>query len=302
MNEESSLSPELGVERSPAQGHRRAAAPAPRQPWTEIRPATGLLRGLDLGEVWAFRHIALILAQRQLKVRYKQAALGVAWVVIQPLVTVLVFTVIFGHLAGLPSDGIPYPVFLVAGLILWNYISSSVQGATQRLVEDRELVTKVFFPRVLAPVASVLSPLTDLSIGLAITFVMAALYSVAPSLAILLTPLWLLGAVALALSAGMLFSALHVQYRDVGQVIAFLLQVWLFTSPIVFSSTSVDGAVRVALSLNPVTGLADGLRFSLIGGPAPPPVDLLSLVTGGLLAVVGLLYFQRVERRFADLV
>ena len=270
--------------------------------YTEIRPATGLLRGFDLREVWASRQVALTLASRQLKVRYKQTALGIAWVVVQPAVTVVVFTVIFGRLAGLPTEGIPYPVFAVAGVVLWNYVSSSVQSATQRLVQDRELITKIYFPRVLAPLASVLPPLVDLSVGIVIAAVLMAVYGVVPSVAIVLLPLWILAAVLLAFSVGMVFSALHVQYRDIGNLISFLLQLWMFTSPIVFASSSVHGPARTVLSLNPVTGLADGLRWSLLGAPAPPAVDLISLATGVAFAVVALVYFQRVERRFADVI
>ncbi len=270
--------------------------------WTEIRPATGLLRGLDPREVWTFRQVAVILSRRQMKARYKQAALGVAWAVIQPLVTVVVFSVIFGRVAGLSSDGHPYPVFLVSGLVLWSYVSASVQAATQRLVDDRELVTKIFFPRILAPVASVLVPLVDLAIGLAIALVLVGVYSVPLTIAIVLTPVWIVGAVIVALSAGMLLAALNVQYRDVGQVVVFILQLWMFTSPIVFASSSVHGAARVALAVNPVTGLVDGLRLSLLGGPAPPAVDALGFLSAAVLAIGSLLYFQRVERRFADLV
>jgi len=281
--------------------HADGSASAPPRR-TDIRPATGLLQGLVLREVWEYRRIAAILVRRQLKVRYKQTALGVTWIVLQPLVTVLIFTVVFGRLAGLRGGNIPYPVFVLAGLVLFNYISSSVQTATTRLVDDRDLVTKIYFPRVLAPLASALTPLTDLSVGLVITVVFMAVYSVGVSAALLLVPLWLLATVLLAVSANLLFSALHVQYRDVGQIIAYVLQLWLFTSPIVYSSATIHGAARVALSLNPVTGVVDGLRYSLLGAPAPPTVDLLSLVTGLLLAVGGLLYFQRIERRFADLV
>jgi ABC-type polysaccharide/polyol phosphate export permease len=269
---------------------------------TWIRPATGVLQGLSLREVWEYRRIALILFRRQLKVRYKQTALGLAWVVIMPLVTVLVFTIVFGHLAGLRSGKIPYPVFVLSGLVLFTYISSAVQGATTRLVDDRDLVTKIYFPRVLAPLASALTPLTDLSVGLVITVIFMAVDSVGVSLAVLLTPLWLVAALVVAFGASMLFSALHVQYRDVGQIIAFVLQLWMFTSPIVYSSSSIHGAARVALALNPVTGLVDGFRWSLLAGPAPPAIDLLSVLTAVLLGACGLLYFQRVERRFADLV
>jgi len=269
--------------------------------WTEIRPTGGLLRGLSLRELWDYRQVVGALTSRQLRVRYKQTALGVVWVVLQPIVTVVVFTLIFNRLAGLPSQGIPYPAFTLAGLVLWSYISSAVSGATQRLVEDRQLITKIYFPRVLAPFASLVPPLIDLGIGLIVAGALIAVYGISPGWGILLLPLWILGAAALALSAGMLFAALNVEYRDVGAVIAFVLQIWLFASPIVYPSSSVHGFARTALAVNPVTGLVDGIRFSLLGAPAPPPVDLLSLASGIALAVVGLVYFQRVERKFADI-
>ena len=276
--------------------------PQPTRGWTEIQPATGLLRGLDAREVWAFRHVALVLARRQFKARYKQTALGLGWVVIQPLVTLVVFSVIFGRVAGLPSDGLPYPVFLVTGLVLWNYISFSVQGATNRLVEDRDLVTKIYFPRLIAPLASMITPLIDLTVGLLITLALVAAYGVAPGAAIVLTPAWILGGVILACSVGMFLSAINVQYRDAGQVIGLALQMWLFVSPVVYSSAAIHGLARTVLSLNPLTGLLDGLRFSILNAPAPPAVDALSLCSGAVMAAVGLLYFQRVERRFAELV
>lgn len=283
----------------------RPAAPHARNAgrYTEIRPATGLFRGLDLHEVWESREIAMTLASRQLRVRYKQTALGVAWVVLQPAATVVVFTIIFGRLAGLPTDGgIPYPVFVVAGVVFWNYIFNSVQAATQRFVQDRELVTKIYFPRILAPFASVLPPLMDLSVGIVISAVLMAAYGVAPSVALVLLPFWILAAVLVAFAAGMIFAALNVQYRDIGNVLGFLLQLWMFTSPIVFASSSVRGTARTVLSINPVTGLVDGMRFSLLGASAPPAVDLVSLATGLALCGCALWYFQRVERRFADVI
>ncbi len=272
-----------------------------RTGWTEIRPTGGLLRGLSVRELWDYRQVVGALASRQLRVRYKQTALGVVWVVLQPIVTVVVFTLVFNRLAGLPSQGIPYPAFTLVGLVLWSYISASVSGATQRLVEDRQLITKIYFPRVLAPLASLVPPLIDLGIGLIVAGALIAMYGISPGWAILLLPVWLLGAAALAFSAGMLFSALNVEYRDVGAVIAFVLQIWLFASPVVYPSSSVHGFARAALAVNPVTGLVDGIRFSLLGVAAPPLIDLLSLASGIVLAVIGLLYFQRVERKFADI-
>lgn len=292
--------PRVPARRTSVRAGGGADAPDPSG-WTEIRPTGGLLRGLSLRELWDYRQVVRALTSRQLRVRYKQTALGVVWVVLQPIVTVVVFTLIFNRLAGLQSQGIPYPVFTLAGLVLWSYISSAVSGATQRLVEDRQLITKIYFPRVLAPFASLVPPLIDLGIGLIVAGAMIAIYGVSPGWAILLLPVWILGAAALALSAGTLFAALNVEYRDVGAVITFVLQIWLFASPIVYPSASVHGFARTALAINPVTGLVDGIRFSLLGTAAPPVIDLLSLASGLVLAAIGLLYFQRVERKFADI-
>jgi len=270
--------------------------------WTEIRPATGLLRGLSFREVVAYRAVAVALAQRRLKARYKQTATGALWVVFQPLVTVVVFTLVFGDLAGLPSAGIPYPVFVLSGLVLWNFHAASLQGAADSLVEHHELVTKIYFPRLLAPAAAVIPPMVDLAVGLGVLAVAMLLYGVAPGLAVLSLPLWVLAQIVFTAGLGLTFAALNVQYRDVGYGLPFLVQLWLFVTPIIFASSSVDGPLRVVLALNPVTGVVDGFRWAAIGAPAPPAVDLLSLATG-LVAVTGsLIYFQRVERRFADVV
>jgi ABC-type polysaccharide/polyol phosphate export permease len=271
-------------------------------PWTEIEPATGLFRGLNLKELWAYREVVVALSVRQLRVRYKQTLLGVGWVLIQPLVGVVVFTLVFGNLAGFGSEGFPYPVFVVTGLVVWNYFSAAVTMATTRLVADRELITKVYFPRVLAPLASTLPPLIDLAVGMIVVAALLIAYDVTPGAAIVLLPLWICCATTLAFAAGMMLSALNVRYRDVGNAIAFVVQFWFFVTPIVFASSQVTGVGRVLLACNPVTGLVDAVRWSVLGAPAPPPVDLISLASGAALLFVGLLYFQRVERAFADLV
>jgi ABC-type polysaccharide/polyol phosphate export permease len=270
--------------------------------WQEIRPRHGTLDGLDAREVWSYRHLAVALVRRELKVRYKQTVIGVAWVIVQPLVGVVLFTLVFGGLAGLPSDGLPYAVFVYAGLIIWTYLSASIDGATRSLVENRELLTKVYFPRILAPAAATVPRLIDLAVSLAAFVVVAAVAGVAPGPEVLLLPLWLLLAMALALGTGALFGALNVRYRDVGQALGLTLQLWLFASPVVFASSSVEGPLRTLLALNPATGLVDGFRWSLAGATPPPLVDLLSLASGLAVLVAGLAYFLRTERRFADLV
>jgi lipopolysaccharide transport system permease protein len=268
--------------------------------WTENRPSTGWFRRVDLGELWLYREVAYHLALRDLKLRYKQTAIGVAWVAVQPLVAVVIFSVVFGQLADVPSDGIEYPVFVYAGLIGWLYVSKSVEAAAESLLDSRELVTKVYFPRILAPLSAVLPGLVDLLPSLAILGVFMAVYGEAPDLALLTLPLWFAAAVLLSFGAGLWLSALNVLYRDVRYALGFLLQVWLFASPVVFPASLLDGLDRTLFSLNPVVGLLDGLRWALVDGPAPPAADLLSAVTGALLLLGGAAYFQRVERLMAD--
>jgi ABC-type polysaccharide/polyol phosphate export permease len=277
-------------------------SPSATPAWQEIRPASGLLRGLDLREVWSYRKVALALAERELRVRYKQTTIGALWVGVQPLAGVVLFSLVFGRLAGLPSDGMPYPVFVYAGLIIWTYFSAAVEAATLSLVEHRELVTKIYFPRVLAPAAASLPRLLDLAISLVAFVIIDAAYGRHPGAAVALLPAWIAAGVLIVFSVGLLFSALHVRYRDVGHALSLLLQLWLFATPVVYASSSIKGAARVLLAVNPLTGLTDGFRWSLAGGPAPPWIDLLSAASAAVLLVAGLIYFQRTERRFADLI
>jgi lipopolysaccharide transport system permease protein len=270
--------------------------------WTVVRRTRGWFRGLDLRELWAYREVGRALVARELKARYKQAALGVGWAVVQPLLGVVLFSLVFGELGGLPSDGVAYPVFVLAGLVLWSYYSGAVESATWALTDDPELVTKVYFPRVLAVAAPVVSRLVELAVGLVVLGAVMAAYGVAPGLALLLLPLWIMGVMAVTLGVGCLFAALHVRFRDVGHALGLLLQLWLFATPVVFAASAVDGVARVVLSLNPLTVLVDGWRWSVLAGPAPPPVDLLSVLTGALAIGGGIAFFQRVERRFADMI
>jgi lipopolysaccharide transport system permease protein len=289
-------SPPRAVVASPAPSVRELA------PWTELRATRGWLRGLSALELWAYREVALALVVRDFRSRYKQAVLGIAWAVIHPVLGVVLFTLVFGELAGLPSEGLPYPVFVFAGLLAWSYLAAALQAATSSLTEDPDLVTKVYFPRVLAVVAAVAPPLVELAIGLGCLAVAMAIFGVPPSWALVTVPAWVALAVFLAVGVGAGFAALHVRFRDVGHALGLVTQLWFFATPIIFSSTSVDGAARVLLALNPATGVVDGMRWALVGGAAPPPIDLLSLATGALLVLLGLSTFQRMERGFADVI
>jgi lipopolysaccharide transport system permease protein len=279
----------------------QAASLGDRRTWIENRPSRGL-RGLDLRELWRYRELGGFLALRDLKVRYKQAAFGAAWAVLQPLVGVVVFTLVFRRLARVPSDGIPYPVFAFLGLAVWAYVSSGVTKASQSLVSNSPLVTKVYFPRVLAPAASVLPGLLDLGLSLVVLGALMLVYHVAPSWALLTLPLWLVAMVAVTLSVGLWLAALNVQYRDVNHATTLLVQLWLFVSPVAYPSSLVPPAWRPLYALNPAAGLLDGFRWALLGAPPPGAGLILSLGVTVALLISGVLYFQRVERRFADVI
>jgi lipopolysaccharide transport system permease protein len=268
--------------------------------WTELAPSRGLLQRLNLGELWAYRSLGAQLALRDLKLRYKQTAIGVAWAVLQPLAGVALFSIFFGRLADLPSEGIPYPVFVYAGLATWWYVSQSVLAAADSLIENHKLVTTVYFPRLLAPVAAVLPGLLDLGLSLAILGVFMVGYGVAFPVQALTLPVWCLFAVVVALGIGLWLSALNVLYRDVRYAFGFLVQIWLFASPVVFASSLVPGAWRYLYAANPMVGVIDGMRWSLLDASALGPGHLVSLATAALLVATGAIYFRRMERQFAD--
>jgi lipopolysaccharide transport system permease protein len=278
------------------------AAAAGERGWIENRRSTGWMPRFDLAELWSSRDVALVLALRNIQIRYKQTVLGVAWALVQPLAGVAIFTILFGRLAEVPSEGIAYPVFVYAGLSVWLYFSNSVNAAAESLAQYRELVTKVYFPRLLAPLASIIPPLIDLAVSLAAVGVFMAIYGVSPSFAFLLLPLWLVAAVLIAFGVGVWLSALNVQYRDVRNVLSFVLQLWFFATPVVYGSSLLEGNWSFLLALNPVAGLLDGFRWSLIGAPAPETSALVSLAVGFCVLVSGIAYFGRVERRFADVI
>jgi lipopolysaccharide transport system permease protein len=257
---------------------------------------------VDLRELWAYRDVALSLAVKDLKLRYRQAFFGVAWALIQPAAAAFVFTVFLGRLAGLPSEGLPYAVFVYAGLVAWTYLSNAVSGAANSLVGNAALVSKVYFPRALAPVAALIPGLVDLAVSLVLLAVLMAAYGVAPGAALVLLPLLVLWLATIALGAGLWLAALNVEYRDVRHALPFALQVWLFASPIVYPSSLVEGAWRYAYALNPVVGLVDASRWSLLDAPAPGAEVLVSVAASLVLLVGGLLYFAARERRFADVI
>jgi lipopolysaccharide transport system permease protein len=253
--------------------------------------------------LWRFRELVYFLALRDVKVRYKQTALGVAWVLLQPLLAMGIFSIVFGQIAGLPSEGVPYPLFVIAGLVPWFYFANATAGASGSIVGNTQLISKVYFPRLVIPVAAVLANLVDLAIGLTLELALLTYFGVHLTPRLLLLPL-LVGLVVLtALGISVWLSALDVQYRDVRYAVPFLIQVWLFATPIVYPASEVPERWRAFVALNPMAGVIEGFRWSLLGSGAFPAQLLASSVL--ILAVAlgtGLLYFRRMERTFADVI
>jgi lipopolysaccharide transport system permease protein len=270
--------------------------------WVENAPSHAWLPRIDLAELWASRELVLILAQRNIKIRYQQTVLGVGWAIIQPLAGVAIFTIVMGKLAKVPSEGIPYPVFAFAGLAVWLYFANGASLAAESLAQYRDLVTKVYFPRLLAPLAAILPGLIDFGIAMIAVGVFMAIFGVTPSWAIVLLPLWILAAIGTTFGVGVWLSALNARYRDVRNALTFLLQIWLFATPVAYPSSLVHGAWRFVLYANPVTGVVEGFRWSLVGTPPPGLPALVSLFSALLVLASGLVYFGRVERRLADFV
>jgi lipopolysaccharide transport system permease protein len=268
-----------------------------------LEPANGWL-SLRLGELWAYRELLYFFIWREIKVRYKQTALGASWALLQPVLTMVIFSVIFGRLANLDSEGIPYPVFTFAALLPWQLFSRALSDASGSLVAAQNMITKVYFPRLFLPAAAVLSGLVDFAIAFIVQLALMLVYGITPTLAILALPFFLLLAVVTAMAAGMWLSALNVRYRDVKYVTPFLIQLWLFGTPIAYSAQLIPEQFRVLYGLNPLAGVVNGFRWALLG----QQTTLDPLLFGSSIAMViilfisGLIYFQRTEQTFADIV
>lgn len=269
--------------------------------WTENRPSAGA-RALRLDELWSYRELVFFLALRDIKARYKQALFGVGWSVLQPVAGVVVLTIVFRKLAGVPADGLPYPVFALLGFLLWSYFAATLGSASASLVTNVSLVTKVYFPRLVTPVAALLPGLVHLAIGLVLLVALMVAYDVVPGWEALLFPFCLAGAMAVALGASLLLATLNVKYRDVAQVMGLLTQLWFLASPVAYPSSLVGEEWRWAFAVNPMAGVIDSARWSLLGGPAPGPELAVSAAVALALLGAGLLYFQRTERQFADVI
>ena len=268
-----------------------------------IEPPRGFA-SLDLAELWSYRELLGFIAWRDISVRYKQSVLGFLWALITPVITMAIFSVIFGVVAKLPTDGIPYPLFCFAGLLPWLFFSQSLQRAAVSLVAERNLLTKVYFPRLIVPTAATAAPLVDLAIASTVLVAMLAYYRVVPSAhAIYLVPLCVAWAWLLAFGVGTWLSALNVHFRDVGHMIPFLVQVWMYASPVVYPASMFPERWQWAHALNPMVGVIEGLRFALLSHGDPPGATILvSLGVSLAILVTGVIYFKRMERSFSDVV
>ena len=266
-----------------------------------VAPATGW-PGFNLPELWRYRSLLFFLVWREIKVRYAQTVLGAAWAVLQPLLTTVVFTVIFGRFARLPSDGVPYPLFALAALVPWTYFNTAVSGASNSLLANTSLITKVYFPRLIIPAAPVLAALLDLAVSLVALLALMVIYGVYPSAG---APVLLLPSVLMMLltaaGVGCWLAALNIQYRDVKYVVPFLLQLWMYASPVVYSLSLVPSKYRLAYALNPLAGAIAGFRAALLGTSPPTAAEFgLSLGVAILVFAGGVAFFRRTERVFAD--
>ena len=267
-----------------------------------IAPAGGLLP-VKLSEIWEYRELAYFLVWREIKIRYKQTALGVAWAVLQPVLAMTVFSLFFGRLAGLPSDGVPYPVFTFCALLPWQLFAFALTESSNSVVANQRLITKVYFPRLIMPIAGVCVGIADFVFTFALLLAMLAYYGLTPGWAILTVPLWTLLALTTALSVGIWFSAINVRYRDVRYTLPFLTQLWLIATPVAYSSSIVPEAWRPIVALNPMVGVVDGFRWALLGTASfPGPTVIVSATAVVVLLISGLYYFRSVERTFADIV
>jgi lipopolysaccharide transport system permease protein len=271
-------------------------------PELSIAPSQGW-HDLNLEELWHSRELLYFFVWRDIKIRYKQTAIGAAWAILQPLLTMLIFTIFFGRLAKMPSEGLPYPLFYYCALLPWLYFASSLQNATNVIVDQQRVITKVYFPRLVLPLSAVTSPLLDFGIGFSILVLMLIYYGVHPTRALLVLPLFLALAILTALGVGLWLSAMNAMYRDVRYVVPFLVQFWMFASPVAYPSSLVPDRWRWLYGLNPMTGVIEGFRWALTGSGKPPSV-LLAASAGAvvLLVVSGAMYFQKMEGIIADVV
>ncbi len=269
---------------------------------TIIQPSSGW-SALNLRDLWLYRELILFMTWRDLKVRYKQTLLGASWAILQPFLTMVVFSVFFGNLANVPSDGVPYPIFSYTALIPWTLFSKALQDASRSLVASSHMITKVYFPRMILPLASVLAGVVDFLIAFVVLIGMMIFYGIYPTVNIWALPLFLLLALVTSLGVGLWLSALNVLYRDINYILPFLTQFWMFLTPIAYPSSMVPQKFQALYAINPMTGVVEGFRWALLGtGAAPGIMTLVSSLVAVVLLITGMFYFKRMERLFADMV
>ena len=289
-----SLEPQQGI-----------TAPMPLEtkavPMIHIQPSKGWV-SLKLRDLWEYRELLYFLVWRDVKVRYKQTVLGAAWAIIQPFFTMVVFSLFFGRLANMPSDGIPYPIFSYAALVPWTFFANGLNQATTGLVSHANLIKKVYFPRLCIPIARILAGLVDFVLAFIVLILMMFLYGIVPTPNIIWLPYFLLLALVTSLGAGLWLSAMNVQFRDVGYTVPFITQIWMFATPIAYPSSLLSEPWRTLYGINPMAGVVEGFRWALLGSAAPGPIIIVSSCVALALLVSGTYYFRRMEKAFADVV
>lgn len=274
----------------------------PDMPILRIRPSRGW-RHVNLGEVWQYRELLYFLSWRDIKVRYKQTVLGAAWAIIQPVLTMAVFSLFFGKLAKMPSDGIPYPLFTYAALVPWMFFANGLIQSSNSLVQNANMLKKIYFPRLIIPIATIVSGAVDFMLAFVLLLFMMGFYGIAPTVNVVWLPFLLVFGIATALGVGLWLSALNVQFRDVRYVIPFLTQFWLFATPIAYPSSLLPEPWRMVYGLNPMVGVVEGFRWALLGTHAVPSLTVaISAVMSFTLLISGIFYFKRMEKTFADTV
>jgi lipopolysaccharide transport system permease protein len=273
----------------------------PTVPTIVIRPPRKWVP-VDLHELWAYRELITAFTMRDVKLRYKQTGLGIVWAVLQPLLTMAIFTIIFGGLAKMPSDGIPYPLFVLAALLPWLLFAEGLTRSTTTMVTNSNIMTKVYFPRLIMPLSSILSPLVDFAVSFIILLAMMVYYGFVPTFNLIFLPVFILLALATSLGVGLWLSALNVKYRDFQYTVPFLIQIWMFASPVVYASSLVPTSLRVWYGLNPMAGVIEGFRWALLGTGTPNAMVLVSVGVVILILVSGMFYFRRMEQYYADIV
>jgi homopolymeric O-antigen transport system permease protein len=264
--------------------------------------ASDAVRSLDARELWDYRELLYFLVWRDVKVRYKQTILGAAWAILQPVLTMAVFAIFLGRLARVPSDNIPYPLFAFIGLIPWTYFATALSNGSMSIVGSQQLISKIYFPRLLVPIASAVTPLVDFALATATLVPLLLWYGVMPGAAVVALPAFVLLAIATAFAASLWLATLTVSYRDVRYLIPFVIQFWMFATPVAYPASLVPERWRVLYGLNPLAGVVEGFRWAIVGGPPPGSMVVVSAVVVVAMLATGLMYFRRFEGTFADVI